>query len=55
MVDNRKFHVDLFVLNHCGFDVILCMNWLSVSLAMIDGDKRAIVFQNSNQLKFEFY
>lgn len=36
MVDNRKFQVDLFVLDHCGFDVILGIDWLNAPYVVID-------------------
>lgn len=43
--DNREFHAYLLVLNHCVFDMILGINWCSVSHAVTDYYKKAIVFQ----------
>lgn len=48
VLDNREFHVDLFILKHCDFDMILSMNWLSGSYVVIDCRRRAIVFQIPN-------
>lgn len=55
MINNREFYANLFVLNHCAFDVILGMNWLSASHAVIDFNKRAIIFQIPNQIEFELF
>lgn len=54
MAENREFHAYLFFLDHCDFDVILGINWLSAAYAIIDWHRRAIIFQISNQLEFEF-
>ena len=45
MIHNRKFSTDLIALPFHEYDLILGMDWLSKHRAIVDCDKKSVVFK----------
>ena len=55
VICSREFLAYLIVINDSGFDVILGMDWLGTSYALIDCRKKKVIFQVPSHPEFEFH
>ena len=55
MICGREFLADLIVINDSGFDVVLGMDWLGTSYALIDCRKKKVTFRVFRHSEFEFH
>jgi len=51
----REFLADLIVINDSGFDIVLGMDWLATSYALIDCRKKKVTVWVPNHPEFEFH
>ena len=54
LIEGRKLHVNLVLLNVVDFDVILGMDWLSQHYAMVDCRRKEVIFRILNDEEFKF-
>ena len=54
VICDRDFSADLIVIGHSAFDVILGMDWLGSTHAIIDYRMRKVIFRLPGQSEFEF-
>ena len=55
VICGREFLADLIVINDSGFDVVLGMDWLGTSYALIDCRKKKVTFRVPSHPEFEFH
>ncbi|XP_057951084.1 uncharacterized protein LOC131145926 [Malania oleifera] len=54
VVQGRLLSMNLVVYDMFGFDVILGMDWLSSSFAVIDCSRKVVVFKPFGEMKYKF-
>ena len=54
MISDKDFLADLIVIGHSAFDVILGMDWLGSTHAIIDCREKKVIFRAPGQMEFEF-
>ena len=54
LIEGRELLADLVLLDVMDFDVILGMNWLSQQYAMVDCQRKEVIFRIPNDEEFKF-
>ena len=54
VICGKEFLTNFLMIDGCDFDIMLGMDWLSRMHAIIDCQKKFVVFQIPNQPEFEF-
>jgi len=54
VICGREFITNFLLIDNCDFDMILGMDWLSRVPAVINCQKKSVIFQIPNQPEFEF-
>ena len=54
VICGREFITNFLLIDYYDFDIILSMDWLSQVHAVIDCQKKSVVFLIPNQPKFKF-
>ena len=54
VICGREFITNFLLIDNCDFDIILRMDWLSRVHAVINYQKKSIVFRIPNQSEFKF-
>ena len=55
VIYGREFITNFLLIENCDFDIILGMDWLSRVHAVIDCQKKSVVFWIFNQPQFDFF
>jgi len=54
VICGKEFIANFLLIDNCDFDIILGVDWLSRVHAVIDCQKKSVIFQIFNQSEFEF-
>ena len=55
VICGREFWANLMVIDNSGFDVVLGMDWLGTSFALIDCRKKGVTFRVPSLPEFKFH